>query len=164
MDTAWLPAFSAPEQIRSLLPHLSMCILGVEEAEALTGKNTPGAAALALVEAGSTLASLKLGQEGCLLADNSGVQVIPSFPARAVDSTGAGDAFSAGLIYGYLKGLSLPAAGVLANAMGSLAVGVWGAGTTLPGREEARQLLETTFAASDGTRKDWIGEALRSLN
>jgi ribokinase len=163
LDTAWLPAFTVPEQLRDMLPHLAVCVLGREEAALLSGKDTPEAAALWLVESGASVVGVKMSREGCLLADASGVTVIPAFPVQAVDSTGAGDAFSAGLIYGYLNRLSLPAAGLLANALGSLAVGVWGAGTALPGREQARQLLETSLKSADGVLKDWISEALYSV-
>jgi ribokinase len=164
MDTAWLPAFGVPEQIRSLMPRLAVCVLGREEAESLTGRDSPEASAAALLKAGVHLVGMKLGREGCLLANASGVWVIPPFPAQAVDATGAGDTFSAGLIYGYLMGLSLPAAGVLANALGSLAVQVGGAGTALPGREEASRLLETSLPAEILERQEWIEEARRALD
>lgn len=163
LDTAWLPAFRVPGQILQLLPHLAICVSGLEEATQLSGGGTAEAAAMRLVEAGAALVGLKMGRRGCLLADRSGITSVPPFQAESVDSTGAGDAFSAGLIYGFLKGLSLPAAGVLANALGSLAVGVWGAGISLPGREEAMQLLEGSMLAAEGEHKKWLEEARSSL-
>lgn len=163
LDTAWLPALRAPGQIRELLPYLAICVSGLEESTLLSGGGTAEAAAMRLVEAGAALVGLKRGGLGCLLADSSGIISIPPFQAEAVDTTGAGDAFSAGLIYGRLNGLSLPAAGVLANALGSLAVRSWGAGSALPGGEEAAQLLEASRLAAQGERKEWIEEALRAL-
>jgi ribokinase len=163
MDTALLPALVVPEQIRQVLPRLAMCVLGPEEARALAGVGAPERAALALVEAGVGLVGLKLGAGGCWLADREGLQRIPPFPAQAVDSTGAGDTFSAGLVYGRLYGLSLPACGILANALGSLATATHGAGAALPGREAVRRLLERNLAVAEGERREWIWEALDLL-
>jgi ribokinase len=164
LDTAWLPAFVVPEQIKALLPRLALCVLGREEAELLSGREEPSAAARELVNSGASAVGVKMGREGCLLADASGVTSLPPFPARAVDTTGAGDSFSAGLIYGHLKGLSLPAAGVLANALGSLAAQAWGAGQALPGRREATRCLEENSISVEGERRMWIEQARRVLN
>jgi ribokinase len=163
MDTAWLPVFNVPEQIRLYLPRLSLCILGADEAGFLTGKDSPEAAALAIVESGARQVALKLGRQGCILADASGVRAVPPFQTEAVDATGAGDAFSAGLIFGIVKEMRLPAAGLLANALGSLAVEVWGAGVKLPGKEDAIRLLEKNLNTATGTLKDWIGETLHGI-
>jgi ribokinase len=80
-----------------------------------------------------------------------------------MDATGAGDAFSAGLIFGYLNRISLPAAGVLANALGALAVQVLGAGSALPERDEVRKLLGSHLGRVDTPFSDWIAEALRVI-
>ena len=58
------------------------------------------------------------------------------------DTTGAGDAFDAGLIFGRLRGLGWRESALLANALGAMAAAVEGAGSSLPGREEVRAFLE----------------------
>jgi ribokinase len=143
MDTALLPALSVPEQIRPVLPSLAMCVLGAEEARTLAGVETLDQAARALVEAGVGVVGLKLGAEGCLLADREKVQRIPPFPAQAVDSTGAGDAFSAGLVYGRLYGLSPPASGIWPTP-GQPGDGPHGAGAALPGRRRPGNCWKST--------------------
>lgn len=163
LDTAYLPALTMPQELKPLLNQLALCILGREEAEALTGTEKPKRAAQLLIESGIRALGLKLGAQGCLVADSQSVWEIPPFPARAVDTTGAGDAFSAGLIYGLLNGLSLPAAGVIANGLGSLAVQTLGAGDALPGREEVRKLLMENLATADAPCSGWIGEALAAI-
>ena len=55
-----------------------------------------------------------------------------------LDTTGAGDAFSTGVIYAWLHGFSLSAMGVLANALGGLA-------TTVPGSARTTQAELLTF-------------------
>ena len=68
---------------------------------------------------------------------------IPAFQVPAVDTTGAGDAFSAGFLFGYLHQWDACLCGTLANAVGALATTVYGAGVDLPGRFELMQLLQT---------------------
>jgi sugar/nucleoside kinase (ribokinase family) len=61
-------------------------------------------------------------------------------PLRAIDGTGAGDAFVAGLLYGRLAGLPLERASRLANAAGALAVSAVGATEGLRGLDETLAL------------------------
>jgi sugar/nucleoside kinase (ribokinase family) len=49
---------------------------------------------------------IKAGEAGCVLAGRSSVEVVPTRPATAVDSTGAGDAFDAAFVAATLHGLS----------------------------------------------------------
>jgi sugar/nucleoside kinase (ribokinase family) len=58
----------------------------------------------------------------------------------AVDATGAGDAFRAGLLYGLLRGFDLPRSLCWAVACGSLKVQNLGAATTLPDFREIESL------------------------
>ena len=51
---------------------------------------------------------------------------VPSFRVQAVDTTGAGDLWAAGFLYGYLNGWSLEKCGKLASAVASEVVQVLG--------------------------------------
>jgi ribokinase len=46
-----------------------------------------------LLDRGLRRAIITRGEHGCLLADEEGVQLVPSFEVQSVDTTGAGDAF-----------------------------------------------------------------------
>jgi ribokinase len=164
LDTAYLPALSAPQAVRLLLPRLDICILGLPEATSLLGESEPRDAAAALLAAGVRLAAVKLGAQGCLLAEASSVHLAPAFPVQVVDTTGAGDAFSAGLIYGRLQRLSLPVLAILANALGGLAASVHGAGTALPGKIECIHFLRENLGSASRERSRHILEALQSLS
>jgi sugar/nucleoside kinase (ribokinase family) len=65
---------------------------------------------------------------------------------EAVDATGAGDAFRAGLIYGLLQGWTLQRSAVWAVAAGSLKVQRVGAASDLPTREDVTSLAATLRA------------------
>lgn len=72
-------------------------------------------------------------------AGGNGFTITP--PAvKAVDATGAGDAFRAGLLYGLLRGFDLPRSLSWAVAAGSLKVKNIGAATTLPDFKEIESL------------------------
>ena len=62
---------------------------------------------------------------------------------RAIDATGAGDAFRAGLLYGLLRGFDLPHSLCWGVAAGSLKVRSLGAATTLPGFQEIEALANS---------------------
>jgi sugar/nucleoside kinase (ribokinase family) len=68
-----------------------------EEAAALTGEADAQAAARGLLRLAEA-AVVTLGPRGALWADGAGEVHVPAVPAEVVDTTGAGDAFSAGLL------------------------------------------------------------------
>ena len=77
---------------------------------------------------------LKHQAEGCVLFRKGQRPIIQeAFKIEAVDSTGAGDAYNAGLIYGILHDYELPEALTLANAVGALTAMAIGATTGVPG-------------------------------
>jgi 1D-myo-inositol 3-kinase len=62
------------------------------------------------------------GAEGCRLLDHGKEIRVPAFPAKEVDSSGAGDCFVAGFAYALTKGLSTLEALRWGNYFGALAV------------------------------------------
>jgi sugar/nucleoside kinase (ribokinase family) len=84
------------------------------------------------------------GAEDVFVLDKKGAAFTVRPPkVTSVDSTGAGDAFRAGLLYGLLKGLDLPRSVCLGVATGALKVGFIGAATTLPKLDEIKTLSST---------------------
>ena len=73
------------------------------EARALTGLESPVAAARVLAEAFPEVV-VTLGEGGALWTDGSEVVRVAAEPAEAVDTTGAGDAFAAGYLAARLRG------------------------------------------------------------
>jgi sugar/nucleoside kinase (ribokinase family) len=66
------------------------------------------------------VAAVKMGKDGAWIAHGQQLHRIDPVPAPAVvDTTGAGDAWAAGFLYGYLQGWRLPAAGALGSRLGS---------------------------------------------
>lgn len=65
------------------------------------------------------LVATTLGAHGCLLTTREDEFQHPGFPINLVDTVGAGDAFTAGLIHSYLRGASLAQMAEIGNLCGS---------------------------------------------
>ena len=144
------------EEIVTMLSMVSMVYPNRAAAEWLTGKRSTEEAVEALLSYGPEVVGLKLRDQGCVIGSAAGLLRVPAFTVDAVDDTGAGDSYNAGLILGRLGGLSLREAGLLANALGALATTVIGAGISLPGREAALSFLEKQ--RNETTWQDWSEE------
>ncbi len=83
---------------------------------------------------------LKLGSEGCYLSAPDGDQHIPAHAVKVVDTTAAGDAFTAALAVARAEGRSLGEAAAFANAAGALACTRFGAQPSAPTRAEVEAL------------------------
>ncbi|MBA3721046.1 MAG: adenosine kinase [Parachlamydiaceae bacterium] len=67
-----------------------------------------------------------MGKEGCLVGHKGEVFASPSFPVQVIDTTGAGDFFAGGFLYGYFKGYSLTECARLGNYLGGSVTEVMG--------------------------------------
>ncbi|MCL2775849.1 MAG: ribokinase [Oscillospiraceae bacterium] len=79
---------------------------------------------------------LKLSDRGCFLHDGKNCEYILSHHVNAVDTTAAGDAFTAALAVEYLRSKNLSKAAKYANIVGALTVTKYGAMTSLPNEKE----------------------------
>lgn len=68
---------------------------------------------------GCQLVAVTLGPHGCLLTTRESEFGHPGFPVNVVDTVGAGDAFTAGLVHAYLRGGSLAQMAEIGNLCGS---------------------------------------------
>ena len=120
-----------------------MILLNEREMDLMEDAASIGDAARGLLRKGPEAIILKRGKAGCLICTGSGSMEVPGYRVKAVDTTGAGDAFNASFIYGYLRGWSLRKSAVLANAVGAVKVTKMGAGTRVPTKEEVVRFLST---------------------
>ncbi len=101
------------------------------ELRILTGKDYKEGAE-ALLREGVEIVAVKLGSRGCYVTDGKESHLIKSFRVKVVDSTGAGDAFCAGFLYGLFKGKTLRECGLLGNFVASRVLTKMGARSGLP--------------------------------
>jgi sugar/nucleoside kinase (ribokinase family) len=133
------------EGLPELLPLIDVLISSKEFPHRLTGINDAHAS---LIETkaryGCTIVGMTLGTGGALLYYDGVFLESPAFavPGGCRDTTGAGDAFHAGFLYGLLRGFEIEASLELANATAALKCRALGAHTSLPTRSELNDFLK----------------------
>lgn len=141
---SFAPGFLCWRGLDFLMPLLKDCgilFLNEREANALTAAPPPRAGEI-LRDIGVGTVVVTLGERGCLVIDEEGVHDVEGIKARAVDTTGAGDAFAAGFLFGVLKGFHSPASGRLGNFVASRCVEHVGARKGLPKIEAVEAFLK----------------------
>lgn len=117
-------------RMKPLLPRLTAFKPNLMEAALLTGENYPGKAAKALLAAGVGRVFLSLGAEGLLAADGEEAMRLPRRPGRVINTTGAGDAMMAAIIWAGVQGFDLRRTAEAALSAGAQTCAV--AGTNNP--------------------------------
>lgn len=94
----------------------------------------------------SALVGITLGGKGSLMMCEGEIIETPGFevPGGCKDTTGAGDAFRVGLLYGLLTGEPIETAASMANAVAALKCRAVGARTSLPAKDELFWLVKKT--------------------
>lgn len=108
--------------------HIDILLANEQEAQALFGTDD-------LVEIANRartfcpLTAVTMSERGSILIPRDGevVHVAPTVPERLVDSTGAGDAYAAGLLYGLSQNLSLEKCGALGSIAAAEVISHFGA-------------------------------------
>lgn len=108
-----------------LMPNLN-------ELELLTKTADYRKGAEVLLKKGVEIVAVKLGRKGCYVTDGRENHLIEPFKVKVVDTTGAGDAFCAGFLYGLISGKSLYECGRLGNFVASRCIMKMGARPGLP--------------------------------
>jgi sugar/nucleoside kinase (ribokinase family) len=113
---------SAWDRLRPLLRYVQYFMPNDEQLAALTGIADLTGAARAVLSLGTEAVLVSTGAQGCSLVTADKRVDLPAFPAPVVDTTGCGDACSAGFITGLLRGWPAEDAAWLAMAAASLVV------------------------------------------
>jgi sugar/nucleoside kinase (ribokinase family) len=144
-DTGWDPegwSQRTVKEIRRILKFVSVFLPNSKEAWEITGCTSPEKAARKILSYGPEVVAIKLGPRGCLVVNENEKAKIHGFKCDAFDATGAGDAFNAGFMLGYLSGWNLREIAEFANATGALTVSSRRKGTDrFPNRKEVEEFL-----------------------
>lgn len=125
LDTGWDPAGwpdETREELTVLLPFVDAFLPNETEARHLTGRHDPAEAARILQELSGGWIIVKLGPEGCVAAGPSKRLRAEVPSVRVTDTTGAGDALNAGLLYSLSHGASWAEALTFATRLASTVV------------------------------------------
>jgi len=146
LNPAPAPAAPLPDDLYPLVDILNP---NRSEAEVLSGLSVSDfssaeRAGRALLERGVGAVVITLGRQGALVVSPLGSQAIPAYPVRAIDTVGAGDAFTAGLAVALASGASLTDAARYGNAVAALATTRSGAQPSLPTQTEVQAFLDAS--------------------
>jgi sulfofructose kinase len=112
--------------ILDIVPFSDYFVVSENFAKSLVGNDKPVDACYKLAELGPRVTGVTLGARGYVALAEGQVIERPAYPVEAVDTTGCGDAFHAGLCYGVVKGWDVKKSldlGAWAAAMVSLKLG-----------------------------------------
>lgn len=141
------PAPASAPQLPKSVVSVDVISPNQTEAEMLTGVvvndlASAERAARNLQQIGARAVVLKLGEMGSLVLTADGrVHRVPATSVTVVDTTAAGDAFTAGLAVSQSEGRSLVEAARFGGAAGTLACTVFGAQPAMPSRDSVEQFL-----------------------
>ena len=122
LDTAWDSRGNWMKLLEPCLPYVDIFLPSIEEAKMLSGKEDPEEISLFFLDYGIEIVGLKMGEEGSYVRTRDETVREPAYKVNVVDATGAGDAFVAGFLAGYIMGWDLKRCVILANATGAACV------------------------------------------
>lgn len=113
------------EFLNELLPQIDIVFANEEEAKALTQKSAEES--LHHIAENVEIAVVKIGKKGSLIKRGDEVVQIGCNKIDVVDTTGAGDMYAAGFLYGLIKGYDLERCGAIGNHLAESIIQVIGA-------------------------------------
>lgn len=132
---------SREEFLRLTKEYVDVVFCNTEEGLALSGASD-AKEAVSFIAKLAPLVFMTAGKEGAYVAEEGKIVLVPGFPVKPIDTTGAGDAFAAGVLYGLTQGYSAQKAARWGNYVASRIVCEVGPRLTvrLLGRQE--EILE----------------------
>lgn len=106
--------------IKDVLPYTDYFIPSRQEVKYLLGEEDAEKGARKFLEMGAKNVIVKMGEQGCLAINDQECHYLKTHKVTAVDTTGCGDNFVAGVIAGILQGKNLIDSCRIGNAMGAL--------------------------------------------
>ena len=147
--------FAGIDELVGLLPLIDYFLPNHDEAELLTGRGDPKDQLAALRALGVGTAVITLGKDGALAGRGDEYWSCGSYPVKALDPSGSGDAFAAGLITGVLSGWDMPETLRYASALGASATQAIGTTDGVFGPAAARSFIAAhPLDVSHGKRYD----------
>ncbi len=139
IDVGWQETWLADPATISALAAVDWFLPNEHEVERLTGESEPAHMLRWLWERGVCGVALKLGAAGSAVLVDGEFRAVPSIAVTPIDTTGAGDCFDAGFLYGVLRGLSVEESLRCGNICGALSTQAAGGIAGFPSLENFTQ-------------------------
>ncbi|MDA8194983.1 MAG: sugar kinase [Thermaerobacter sp.] len=131
------------ELVDAVLPYVDYFMPSIEEASILSGESGQDDIIRHFLDRGVKTCVLTMGEEGALIASREQRIHIPAYDVPVVDTTGCGDAFSAGFLTAIRKGDDIEQAGRFGAAAAAMVATGLGSDAGIVGFEETRQAMNT---------------------
>jgi ribokinase len=141
LDPGALYARKGTKQLSPIINRSFVAMPNAKEIELLTGERYYVKGAEKLLRMGVKVVAVKLGSRGCYVTDGVESHHIEAFKVSVADTTGAGDAFCAGFLYGLINKKSLYECGRIGNFVASRCIMKMGARAGLPRLEDLKPLF-----------------------
>jgi sugar/nucleoside kinase (ribokinase family) len=136
LDVGWHPDWLRSARTLNALREVELFLPNEREAELMIGQSEPEKMLRAFADARLRAVALKLGANGSALLTNGEIIFCPPVRVDPVDTTGAGDCFDAGFIYGWLNDRMPDECLRIGNICGALSTRGFGGIESFPTREE----------------------------
>jgi len=121
------------DDLVELIERSAVVFISLNELKSLIKREDYERGAEILLNIGAEIVCVTLGERGCYVADSAGEShLIDAYPTDVVDTTGAGDAFAAGFLFGLLHEKSIHESGETGNLVASHCIREYGCRKGLP--------------------------------
>lgn len=144
-DLGWDSTGEWKHEIYRLFPYIDVLFMNETEAQHYARKEDVREAALDFA-AYCGLAVIKMGKKGSIAVKGREIYKADAYLVDAIDTTGAGDSFNAGFVYGFLKGKSPEDSLRTGNACGALSVTALGGNTGFPTEDRLMKFIQKSEA------------------
>lgn len=145
LDSAWDDRGRWMDVLAPCMPYIDYFIPSVEEAQMFAGCDDVAKMADCFFDRGVKHVVIKVGKDGCYVRDTKNSQgiTLPTYEKiKPVDTTGAGDSFCSGFLYGLANSMTIEGAAALGNAVGTHCIMEVGASTGIKPYEEIKKFME----------------------
>ncbi|WP_439662140.1 5-dehydro-2-deoxygluconokinase [Lentzea sp. HUAS TT2] len=137
----WPDVETARAEIGWMLDHVTVAVGNRTECEIAVGTSDPDEAADRLLARGISLALVKKGADGVLVATPDGRWTVEPNPVEVVCGLGAGDAFGGSVVHGLLSGWDPVKIARYANAAGAIVASRLACADAMPDQKEIEELM-----------------------
>lgn len=146
LDSAWDDSGRWMDILKPCMPYIDYFIPSIEEAEQFAGGKTDlNEIADVFFDYGVKHVAIKAGKKGCFVKESkdSEGKLFPTYMnVKRVDTTGAGDSWCSGFLYGLSHGMTMEESAKFANAVGTHCIMAVGASTGIKSYEEIKKFME----------------------
>jgi len=146
IDVGWQETWLSDPASIAAIAGVDWFLPNEREAERMSGESQPVRMIEWFRDHGARGVALKLGPQGSAAWLPREVRLVPSISVNPIDTTGAGDCFNAGFLYGVLRGMTLDDSLRCGNICGALSTEASGGIAGFPSPHRVREFMQNDHA------------------